>query len=63
MLSLIKRLWQEEEGQAMTEYGLILGILAVAVIGILVLMRGSLVDIFTKISEGLSNGASGASGS
>lgn len=62
MVSLVRRLWQEEDGQAMTEYGLILGILAVAVIGILIAMRGSLVNIFQAISGGLSDGAAGGSG-
>ena len=53
MLSLVKRLWLEEEGQAMTEYGLILGIIAVAVIGILIAMSGNLEGIFESISNSL----------
>ena len=34
MFSWLKSFWQEEEGQGMTEYGLILGIIAIGVIGI-----------------------------
>lgn len=57
MLSMVQRLWQEEEGQAMTEYGLILGIIAVAVIGILFAMREPLVTIFEAIRDQLIDAA------
>ncbi|HHU33085.1 MAG: Flp family type IVb pilin [Zhaonellaceae bacterium] len=60
MLSLVRRLWQEEDGQAMTEYGLILGIIAVAVIAALVLMRDELNTIFSDITSGLQNTESGS---
>jgi pilus assembly protein Flp/PilA len=60
MLSLARRLWQEEDGQAMTEYGLILGIIAVAVIAALVLMRDELNTIFSDITSGLQNTESGS---
>lgn len=35
MLALVKRLWKEEDGQGMVEYGLILALVAiVAIIGL-----------------------------
>ncbi|MHB1125755.1 MAG: Flp family type IVb pilin [Bacillota bacterium] len=50
MLSLAKKLWKEEAGQGMTEYGLILGIIAIAVIAVLTLMKDQLVAVFTNIT-------------
>lgn len=53
MLGLVQRIWKEEDGQAMTEYGLILGIIAVAVIVGLIAMKDELVKIFESITGGL----------
>ncbi|MHB1419237.1 MAG: Flp family type IVb pilin [Bacillota bacterium] len=53
MLKLAKRLWKEEAGQGMTEYGLILGIIAIAVIVVLTTMKDSLVAVFTNIQASL----------
>lgn len=46
MLKKLKGLVFEEQGQGMTEYGLVLGIIAVAVVGILVTFREEIVQIF-----------------
>ena len=35
------------------EYGLILGLIAVAIVAVLLLMKGDLVDLFTGAQEGL----------
>jgi pilus assembly protein Flp/PilA len=45
------RLWEDESGQAMTEYGLIIGLIAVALIGVLVLFKDKLAAIFTNITD------------
>ncbi|WP_425262725.1 Flp family type IVb pilin [Paenibacillus thermotolerans] len=37
---------KEEQGQGLTEYGLVLGIIAVAVVGIIAAFRQELVNIF-----------------
>lgn len=58
MTNSIKRLWSEESGQGLAEYGLILGLVALAVVGLLTTMGGSLESIFTKISTKLT-GADG----
>lgn len=42
MIALVK----EEQGQGLTEYGLVLGIIAVAVVGIIATFREELVEIF-----------------
>ncbi|CAM3582761.1 hypothetical protein GCM10009865_29640 [Aeromicrobium ponti] len=50
MLNRIKGLFIEEEGQGMTEYGMILGLVAVGVIVALVALKGKIVDLFNGIS-------------
>jgi pilus assembly protein Flp/PilA len=56
MIKKIKALFQEEEGQGMTEYGLVLGIIAVAVVGALVLLRGQIVEMFDKVVTSVTEG-------
>ncbi|BCJ86617.1 Flp family type IVb pilin [Effusibacillus dendaii] len=46
-----KKFWRIEEGQALSEYGLILGLIAVAVISTLIAFRQELVDVFTHIAN------------
>ncbi|MBS3995636.1 MAG: Flp family type IVb pilin [Alkaliphilus sp.] len=56
MLKIMKNLVMEEQGQGMTEYGLVLGVIAVAVVGILVLMRGQITQLFQDASDTLQEG-------
>ena len=56
MLKIMKNLVMEEKGQGMTEYGLVLGVIAVAVVGILVLMRGQITQLFQGASDTLQEG-------
>jgi pilus assembly protein Flp/PilA len=42
----LKELITDEQGQGMTEYGLVLGIIAVAVVGFLVTLRGEITAMF-----------------
>jgi pilus assembly protein Flp/PilA len=53
MWNSIKKFWNDEEGQALSEYGLILGIIAVAAIVALVALKDKLVAVFTKITDSL----------
>ena len=53
MLEILGKLYREEEGQGLTEYGLILGLVAIAVIGLLIAMGGQLQSIFSDINNGL----------
>lgn len=53
MLNLFNRIRREEEGQSMVEYGLIIVLIAVVVIGALTLVGGQLGNIFTNISTSL----------
>ncbi len=50
-MNLMMRLFKEEDGQGMTEYALIIGIIAVVLIGTLALFKDKLVTIF----EGITN--------
>lgn len=43
----------EESGQGMVEYGLILALIAVVVIGVLSAMGGKLENVFTKVNAKL----------
>lgn len=49
MMKKMKALLVEEQGQGMTEYGLVLGIIAVAVVTALVTLRGQIVGMFTEV--------------
>jgi pilus assembly protein Flp/PilA len=46
MITKLKNLLLEEKGQGMTEYGLVLGLIAVAVVATLVAFRTEIVNMF-----------------
>lgn len=48
MLRKLKNLVTEEQGQGMTEYGLVLGLIAVAVVGVLVVFREEVITMFNQ---------------
>ena len=52
-MSKIKSFFKNESGQAMTEYGLIIALIAVAVIVALGVVSGQLVAVFNKIKDSL----------
>jgi pilus assembly protein Flp/PilA len=51
--SYLQALAHDEEGASAVEYGLILGLIAVAIVGVLMLMGPELKDLFTKANTGL----------
>ncbi|KKB41817.1 Flp family type IVb pilin [Bacillus thermotolerans] len=53
MLELMKALFIEEEGQGMTEYGLILGLIAIAAVAALGFVGDDLVSTFNNIIDEL----------
>lgn len=56
-MEMLKRLFVEEEGQGMTEYGIVLGVIAIAVVGILVALRDQIVTLFTNARDVVTNAA------
>lgn len=48
MMNKLKALVTEEKGQGMTEYGLVLGLIAVAVVGLLAAFRNEIIEIFDE---------------
>ncbi|MGP4079835.1 Flp family type IVb pilin [Pseudalkalibacillus sp. R45] len=49
----LKALITEEQGQGMTEYGLVLGVIAVAVVGILITFRGEIEELFNEAVDAI----------
>ncbi|MBE4909293.1 Flp family type IVb pilin [Bacillus luteolus] len=55
MMNKLKGLVVEEQGQGMTEYGLVLGVIAVGVVGTLVLLRNQIQAMFTDVLTNVQN--------
>lgn len=56
MMKKLMGLVKEEQGQGMTEYGLVLGLIAVAVVTALVALRGHIVALFTNAESTVQQG-------
>jgi pilus assembly protein Flp/PilA len=50
MMNLLKRLYRDEEGQAMAEYALILALVAVIVIAAVTTLGDNLKDVFDRVA-------------
>lgn len=50
---LIQRFIKDEKGQALTEYGLIIALIAVALVATLILLGDELVAVFERITTEL----------
>jgi pilus assembly protein Flp/PilA len=53
MMNLAKRLWMEEEGQGMVEYGLIIALISVVAITVLSGIGTKLLGQFQKVDDAL----------
>ena len=53
----LKKILADENGQGMVEYGLILGIIAVAAVGVLLLLGPKITGIFQKANDQIPAGA------
>ena len=51
MLTRVKELVRSEEGQGMVEYGLILGLIAVAAVAALLLLGPKIADMFNNAKD------------
>ncbi|SEQ56970.1 pilus assembly protein Flp/PilA [Solimonas aquatica] len=53
MFSKVKKFFQDEEGASAVEYGLIVGLIAVAIVAILALIGPRLSGVFSKVYSSL----------
>lgn len=53
-MTTLKKLWNDEEGVTMIEYGLLSALIAVALIATIILVRNALQGTFNDIATGLS---------
>jgi len=53
MIQYVRTMLRNQKGQGMVEYGLILAVIAVAVIGVMTTMGVDVKDIFTSVSTKL----------
>ncbi len=51
---------RNEEGQGMVEYGLIIAVIAVALVAALVTLRGGISGVFQNASDQMSSNSSGS---
>jgi pilus assembly protein Flp/PilA len=58
MKNLIKRLWQEEEGQDLTEYGLLLVLVALAAITSMKTLANAISTVFSSASTQMTSTSS-----
>jgi pilus assembly protein Flp/PilA len=52
-MEVLKKLVKEEDGQALTEYGLIIGLIAIVCIAAITLLGGKVRDLFQKVADNL----------
>lgn len=55
MESLLRGLWREDAGQGMTEYALIIALVAVAIVAVVILFREQIRAVFTSATTTLQN--------
>lgn len=53
MLNLLKKLWKDESALSATEYGILAGIFAAAIITVLVTFREKVVGLFGKANTAM----------
>ena len=51
MLSLFTNFWNDETGQGLTEYSLILALVSIGLIAVLVIFRDAIGGIFGRIAQ------------
>ena len=52
-MQTLQRLWTDESGAELTEYSLVIGVVAVGLIAVLVLFRGQIAGLFTRMGASL----------
>lgn len=59
MKHLFKSLWADDSGQGLTEYALIIALVAIGLVAILLIFRNAIGDIFNTIAETLDSAPGG----
>ncbi|HUP90324.1 MAG TPA: hypothetical protein VM100_13285 [Longimicrobiales bacterium] len=49
----LKNFWNDESGAELTEYSLVIGVVALGVVAVLVIFRDKISGLFEKIGNGL----------
>jgi pilus assembly protein Flp/PilA len=52
-MQALQRLWSDESGAELTEYSLVIGVVAVGLIAVLVLFRGQIAGLFDRMGGAL----------
>lgn len=55
--NVVRERLRRNDGATAVEYGLVVGLIAVAIIAAVILLGGRLTDLFTAVSSKLSNGS------
>jgi pilus assembly protein Flp/PilA len=55
MQKTLRALWQEDSGQGLVEYALIIALVAVGLIAILLILRNSIGNVFNNAATQLNN--------
>jgi pilus assembly protein Flp/PilA len=53
MRALVKSFWKDESGQAVVEYGLVIALVAVAIIGTIVAFRDKITTLFNNMGNSI----------
>ena len=53
MISQLQRLWQEEEGQDIAEYAVMLAVILVIVVGTIRLIGGNANNVFSQVGSAI----------
>jgi len=56
MRNLLSTLWREESGQDLAEYALLMALIALVVVASLIMVGGSIRDVFNTIGDALAAG-------
>jgi len=55
MKALVNSFVRDDSGQSLVEYGLVIALVALAVVGALIIFSGKIVSLFGRIGTGLDN--------
>jgi pilus assembly protein Flp/PilA len=55
MTNLVKRFWNDESGQGLTEYALIIALVAIGLIAVLLVFRNQIGGVFDRASNDLNS--------